>query len=147
MIDKFEGDYAFLSNFFYSPITIEGKRYLTVENYFQSMKAANPEDAEEIRLAPKPGESKRLGRHCVIRKDWEDIKEDIMYKGVKAKFMQNPNLRTALEKTEDAWLEEGNTWHDNTWGVCRCIKCQDKMAYNKLGKILMRVRKELKEGN
>ena len=59
----------------YSPITIEGKRYLTVENYFQAMKAANPGDAEEIRLAPTPGKSKRLGRHCVIRKDWEDIKE------------------------------------------------------------------------
>jgi predicted NAD-dependent protein-ADP-ribosyltransferase YbiA (DUF1768 family) len=42
MINKFEGDFAFLSNFFYSPITIEGKRYLTVENYFQAMKAANP---------------------------------------------------------------------------------------------------------
>lgn len=27
-------------------------------------------DAEEIRLAPTPGKSKRLGRHCVIRKDW-----------------------------------------------------------------------------
>lgn len=38
-----------------------------------------------------------------------------MYKGVKAKFTQNPTLRTALEKTEEAWLEEGNTWHDNTW--------------------------------
>lgn len=90
MIDKFEGDFAFLSNFFYSPITIEGKRYLTVENYFQAMKAANPDDAEEIRLASTPSKSKRLGRHCVIRKDWEDIKEDVMYKGVKAKFIQNP---------------------------------------------------------
>lgn len=147
MINKFEGDYAFLSNFFYSPITIEGKRYLTVENYFQAMKAANPGEAEEIRLAPTPGKSKRLGRHCVIRKDWENIKEDVMYKGVKAKFTQNPTLRTALEKTGDAWLEEGNTWCDNTWGVCRCIKCQDKMAYNKLGKILMRVRKELRESD
>lgn len=111
------------------------------------MKAANPDDAEKIRLASTPGKSKRLGGCCVIRKDWEDIKEDVMYKGVKAKFIQNPTLWTALEKTGEAWLEEGNTWCDNTWGVYRCIKCQDKMAYNKLGKILMRVRKELKEGN
>lgn len=109
MIDKFEGDFAFLSNFFYSPITIEGKRYLTVENYFQAMKAANPDDAEEIRLASTPGKSKRLGGRCVIRKDWEDIKEDVMYKGIKAKFIQNPTLRTALEKTGEAWLQEGNT--------------------------------------
>lgn len=106
MINKFEGDFAFLSNFFYSPITIEGKRYLTVENYFQAMKAANPGEAEEIRLAPTPGKSKRLGRHCVIRKDWEDIKEDVMYKGVKAKFMQNPTLRTALEKPEKLGLKK-----------------------------------------
>lgn len=110
------------------------------------MKAANPDDAEEIRLASTPGKSKRLGGRYVIRKDWEDIKEDVMYKGVKAKFIQNLTLRTALEKIGEAWLQEGNTWCDNTWGVCHCIKCQDKIAYNKLGKILMRVRKELKEG-
>ena len=145
MIDKFEGKYAFLSNFYYSPIIIDGKEYATIENYFQSMKAADPKEAEKIRVASTPGQSKRLGRHCMMRKDWEEIKEEVMYQGVKAKFTQNPKLRTALEETGDAWLEEGNTWCDNTWGVCHCIKCQDKMAKNKLGKILMRIRKELKE--
>lgn len=146
-IDKFEGDYAFLSNFYYSPVVIDGKQYLTIENYFQSMKATDPKEAEKIRVAPTPGQSKRLGRHCAMRKNWEEIKEEVMYQGVKAKFTQNPKLRAALEETGDAWLEEGNTWHDNTWGVCYCVNCQDTIAKNKLGKILMRVRKELKEEN
>ena len=106
MIDKFEGDYAFLSNFFYSPITIEGKRYLTVENYFQSMKAANPGNAEEIRLAPTPGKSKRLGRHCVIRKDWEDVKEDIMYKGVKLNLYKIQTCGPRLKKPEMLGLKK-----------------------------------------
>ena len=38
----------------------------------------------------------------------------------------------------EEYLEEGNTWHDTYWGVC------NGKGKNKLGKILMQVREELK---
>lgn len=34
IIDRFENKYAFLSNYYYSPITEEGITYPTVEHYF-----------------------------------------------------------------------------------------------------------------
>jgi len=85
-----------------------------------------------------PNEAKRLGRRVNLRKDWEDIKIDIMYEINVAKFTQNENLKEMLLKTGSAKLVEGNTWHDTFWGVC------NGAGRNELGKILERVRNELR---
>ena len=72
---------------------------------------------------------------------------EIMHDIVLAKFTQNPDLKAKLIATCDEYLLEGNTWHDNYWGVCLCngSKCLDKVGKNKLGLILMQVRKEFKD--
>lgn len=70
-----------------------------------------------------------------------------MYKVVYAKFSKNENLRQILLSTEDEELVEDTTgWHDNIWGDCSCPKCQYIKGRNKLGKILMQVRDEIKTG-
>jgi predicted NAD-dependent protein-ADP-ribosyltransferase YbiA (DUF1768 family) len=56
---------------------------------------------------------------------------------VKDKFSRNPELRVKLLNTGDLQLVEGNYWGDTFWGVC------NGKGENHLGKILMRVRKEL----
>ena len=85
-----------------------------------------------------PSDAKRLGRHVPLREDWNSIKEQIMYEICKAKFTQNPDLAEKLLETGDAELIEGNWWHDTTWGMC------NGEGQNLLGKILMRVREEIK---
>lgn len=149
MIGVFDGEFAFLSNFFDSPIefiTADGKIVIapTVEHYFQAAKAMFAEEQIAILSAPTPGKSKRLGRHCLLRPDWEVAKEQVMYEALVKKFAI-PELREKLLATGDEYLEEGTTWHDNEWGVCHCIQCQDIIGKNKLGKLLMRVRMELME--
>lgn len=61
-----------------------------------------------------------------------------MYEIVKAKFTQNEDLKQRLLETGDMYLEEGNTWGDRTWGTI------NGKGQNRLGKILMKVREELK---
>ena len=56
-----------------------------------------------------------------------------------AKFTQNEELKEKLLATENEELVEGNTWHDTYWGVC------NRRGKNKLGKILMRIREELRD--
>ena len=73
-----------------------------------------------------------------MRSDWEDVKFDVMYDIVKAKFTQNEDLKRKLLDTEGYYLEEGNNWGDKIWGVVNGV------GENHLGKILMRVRNELK---
>ena len=74
-----------------------------------------------------------------LRADWEDIKVNVMRDVVKAKFEQNGDLKDALLATKDAYLEEGNTWGDRTWGTV------NGSGANLLGQILMNVREKLKE--
>lgn len=141
MIKNFEGEYAFLSNFYFSPMIIDNVVYTTNEHYFQAMKSLNPKERQAIVLAPTPGKAKYLGRKVSLRKDWEDIKEEVMLTGLRHKF-SNPELRKKLLATGNEELIEGTTWHDNYWGICDCEACGGQ-GKNRLGKLLMQVREEL----
>ena len=88
-----------------------------------------------------PSEAKRLGRRVRLRSDWEQVKYDVMLDVVRAKFNQHPDLAQKLLATGDEELVEGNDWGDTYWGVC------NGRGKNMLGKILMRVRAELRGEN
>jgi len=66
---------------------------------------------------------------------WDDKKDEVMLTGIRAKFSQNPELKKKLLDSGDSKLHE-NSPSDMYWGV----KGKDK-----LGKILMNVRNELKQ--
>ena len=146
MINSFSGSYEFLSNFYESPFVWRGNKYTTVEHAFQAAKTLNPVERKAIMEAPTPGRAKKLGRAVNLRPDWEDVKEQVMYECVSAKFHSSAALAIALLATKDEELIEGTTgWHDNIWGSCECPKCKNIEGQNKLGKILMKVRQELKD--
>ena len=134
-IDCFRGKYFFLSNFFASKIRYNGLTFLNNEAAFQAQKC--PERASEF-CELNPSDAKRLGRKVRLRSDWESVKDDVMYDVCHAKFSQNANLRRQLLNTGNAELVEGNTWGDRVWGVCGGV------GENRLGKILMRIRDEMK---
>lgn len=136
MVKEFRGKYYFLSNFSNSKITLNGITFLNGESAFHSFKDISRQKEFETL---DPSSAKRKGRHVKLRNDWEDVKDNIMYDVVKAKFEQNEDLKKKLLATKDEYLEEGNTWGDTYWGVSK------GRGKNTLGKILMRVRKELSE--
>lgn len=143
MINEFRGNYFFLSNFYDKPVTYGGITYANNEAAFQAQKVLD--DAIKQKFTNlEPNEAKKLGRKVKLRPDWEEVKDDIMYQIVKAKFEQNPDLRRKLLATGNQELIEGNTWHDNHFGNCSCPKCRNTKKENVLGKILMKVREELK---
>lgn len=142
-IASFEGKFAFLSNFFPSPIFHENILYPTNEHFFQAMKTMNIDEREAIAKAKTPGIAKRMGRRVTLRPDWEEIKIEVMRLGLMLKFT-NRELAEQLLATGDADLIEGNTWHDNTWGICFCEKC-GCVGKNWLGHLLMELREELKK--
>lgn len=137
MIKEFRGKYYFLSNFYDYPVTYQGITYLNNESAFQAQKTLN-ENIKKSFCNLDPSQAKRKGRRVQLRSDWEDVKDNFMYEIVLAKFSQDAKLKRMLLDTNDEYLEEGNTWNDTYWGVCR------GRGKNKLGKILMKVREELK---
>lgn len=145
MIDKFDGEFAFLSNFSPSPIVVDGLIWPTVEHIYQAWKTLDPQRREEIRHAATPGKAKRLGRVVPLRPFWDDIKKGIMMWILHMKFDQNPELALQLLATGDRMLAEGNVWHDNIWGDCACKKCAIVRGQNLLGELLMKVRKSQRQ--
>ena len=69
-----------------------------------------------------------------------------MYDVCVAKFTMNESLKERLLATGDEELVEGNEWHDNYWGNCTCDNCKDIPGRNQLGKTLMKVRADIREG-
>lgn len=137
MIKEFRGKYYFLSNFYEAQITYDGITYQNNEAAFQSAKVLDRSVREKFSMLD-PSSAKRKGRHAQLRHDWEKVKFDIMYEICMAKFSQNEELKIKLLETRDEYLEEGNTWGDRIWGTV------NGKGQNNLGKILMRVREELK---
>ena len=136
--------YSELSNFHWSPFTLEEKVWPTVEHYFQAQKfPADPALQEKVRNAKTALGAKRLGRSktTAFRSDWDTVKDEVMEKGIKAKFRQNPLLSTLLVGTGSAWLIEKSR-SDSYWG-----SGPNGCGLNKTGKILMRVRGELLQPN
>jgi predicted NAD-dependent protein-ADP-ribosyltransferase YbiA (DUF1768 family) len=68
---------------------------------------------------------------------------EIMEKLLIQKFSDS-ELKKILLNTENSILIEGNSWHDNFFGNCTCIKCKDIKGENHLGKLLMKIREKLK---
>lgn len=138
MIDRFDGEYFFLSNFEDSSITYDGITYKNAEAAFHAQKVFDTEKKKEFSNL-NPSEAKRLGRRVKLRSDWESVKVDIMTDLVRIKFLQNPDLKKKLLATGDEILIEGNWWNDQFWGVCK------GEGQNYLGRILMMIRKELRD--
>jgi len=118
-------------------VEMDGITFPSSDHAYQFHKAITSKDKQRLLKAKTPYDVKRISKLVEIRPDWDLIKEDIMYKCVKAKFTQNEDYNIALCMTHPHELVEGNWWGDTEWGVCNGV------GKNKLGKILMRVRNEL----
>ncbi len=135
MIYGFKDQYRFLSNFYLSPMTINGIIFQTVEHYYQAMKSTSYDDYLLISKTNSPGHAKKLGKKIDIRSDWDNIKHSIMKYAVYEKF-KIPEFQIKLIKTEDKQLIEANYWGDEYWGV----NIKTGVGENNLGKLLMDVR-------
>ena len=137
MITTFKDEYRFLSNFWPARVMLDGIIYPSVEHAYVAAKTTDKEIRKKIQNTYKAGDVKRLGRTFTLRDNWDLIKFQVMSDLVWQKF-QHEELKQLLLATGDQEIIEGNTWGDVYWGVCR------GEGQNNLGKILMRVREELK---
>jgi len=157
VIDSFDGEFQFLSNFY--PYTskkgledgcealklhYDGLVFDSSEHAFQAAKSLRFEDRKKVQEAVSAYKSKRAGRKIQIRDDWDLVKKGVMSDVVCIKF-RDLKLQKMLLETGDAYLIEGNYWHDNTWGDCSCDKCKKIVGRNWLGLILMEERDKIRE--
>lgn len=143
---KCDIEFRFLSNFWPCSIQFDGIVWLSSEHLYQALKAKYAHSDklyESIKNASTAAETKVLGKKVKLdetaQKTWELCKEVVMIDVVRLKFNQNTGLKEALLATNGFELVEFAPWCDRFWGVDK-----NMIGENRMGKILMKVREELK---
>ena len=136
---KLKDPYGCFSNFSRNGFDLDGKYWKTSEHYYQAQKFSGTKHEEEVRVCESPREAANMGRRrdLPLRPDWEEIKDSIMYKCLKAKFSQNSDILSILISTGKEEIVEDSKV-DYYWGCG-----EDNSGKNMLGKLLVKVRDEL----
>lgn len=142
----FEGSPYFPIDNFYpdAKCEFEGMVFMNSEAAFQAAKVLDM-DLREKFTDYDPGLAKFIGKQpnlTPLRKDWNEVKDQVMYDIVLSKMQHNPLCLESLMLTGFALIIEGNYWHDNYWGV----DFRDGSGYNQLGVTLMKLREEFRLG-
>ena len=148
---------GYLSNWSLTEFTVDGITFSSMEQYMMYKKAVLFKDqitAEKILQTDDVAEIKALGRTVQNFDDkvWTKEREEIVYNGVLEKFRQNPELAEKLEKTGEEIIAECAV-KDRIWGIGLSMKDESRLSVDKwrgqnlLGKILMRVREDIRYQN
>lgn len=139
MISEFKGQYRWLSNFY---VEADGT---CVECEFQADKHTGHPWRQAVIMASTPKRARMYGKRWTMsnyqQMEWNHRRVQVMYELVKRKIEDHPDIAVALIATDDEILVEKNTWHDNFWGDCQCLRCYH-VGENHLGEIWMRLRDE-----
>lgn len=90
----------FLSNGFACKFEYAGLSFTNVESALQSAKAKEYRD-KKLFTKLGPSQARYRGRLVKVRDNWHEVKEDILYNILYAKFNQNDNLKFLLLDTQD----------------------------------------------
>lgn len=148
---------SFLSNWIPMDLQIEydGHKFTTSEQLFMYKKAKffgdEPVAARIVTLGTHPKDAKDYGRQVrgYNEESWSKVREQMMYDSIYLKFSQYPKLKKQLLDTGDKILVEGTPF-DPIWGVKikwdddRILDEKNWKGQNLLGKVLMDVRKDLR---
>lgn len=139
---KVDAPYGCFSNFSPHSIDLDGKKWATVEHYYQAHKFEGTKFEylmAEIQAALTPELAAKIGRDPAHqpRTDWDLCKCEIMYRAIWQKFSVHHNIQQVLLDTLNVEIVEDSPV-DYFWG-CGI----DRSGQNQLGRILMRVRSQL----
>lgn len=128
----------------FSSFKVEWNGYLfsSVEEAYQaaSFMGSDEELVEKIKKSHSADEAQRIAyaNRDKRREDWDDVKVSIMEELLRLKIEQNPYVKKKLLQTEDYMIVEDSP-KDDFWGWG-----PNRNGQNNLGKLWMKLRKELK---
>lgn len=122
--------------------TVGGKKFKSVEHWFQANKYREQEDVFDIiRSQPTAAKAKqenykqwKYHNNPIDFREWKAKRNHVMLQGLRAKFFQNPALAKVLLSTKTLTLQECG--HDYWCGL-----------NGRLGLLLMKVRDELRKSS
>ena len=149
-------EYGCFSNWYPAGFEYEGRYFDNSEQfmmYHKVMMFGKDELAEQIMQTSDPAVCKKIAKQKFPEFDadlWDKACQEIVKRGVKAKFAQNEDILKVLLGTGNALLAECSPY-DKKWGIGIDIGDPDRLniakwkGQNLLGKVLMEVREELRQ--
>ena len=149
-------EYGRFSNWYPAGFKYGGRYFDNSEQfmmYHKVMMFGKDELAEQIMKTSDPAVCKKIAKQKFPEFDaglWDKACQEIVKRGVKAKFAQNEDILKVLLGTGNALLAECSPY-DKKWGIGIDIGDPDRLniakwkGQNLLGKILMDVREELRQ--
>ena len=146
----FQGHHSVLSNMASCNLVYDGHLFTSSEAAFQYKKAKICKANREEKSIQKANayKAKSIGRSIKENKEWESKKVEVIYEITKEKFRQNSEMRDKLIATGDLNLYEATP--SKYWGCGLSMTRLSEISegkipgQNKFGKILEKVRNELK---
>lgn len=146
-----------LSNHHPSRFTINGNTFQNVEHYLAFKRAEMSDDPSMVEKALQTLDP--VGAKSILNflrnnheQEWDTQRENIAMEALRAKFNQNKRLQSFLLRTGQ--LQLGEASKNKVWGVGLNLEDQDILDTSKwlqsgnlLGKMLMKVRRELQALN
>jgi predicted NAD-dependent protein-ADP-ribosyltransferase YbiA (DUF1768 family) len=117
-----------------NPMEYKGVIYPSAANAYQGTKTGGA----DLHASITPRGSITVGREETRQSKWPEIKEKVMYEINLAKYKNDAALKQRLLDTGDVYLEPELEAGEKYWGVT------NGQGENRLGKILMKIREELK---
>jgi len=121
-IEKFVGEFEFLSNHHKSALSFHGVIYPTATHAYQAQKLESDFDRKKAASIQNPTDVIRFVKTCKRVQNWQDQARIVMKKVLRKKF-ENPFMKCRLIDTGDALLGDGR---------------------NFVGELLMEIREEIK---
>lgn len=140
--EGFQGNRRWLSNMWPCDIKLGQYNFQSSEAAYQAFKFTKNESSIIEKLQKLPAISSKVfaRQNPITNSDFEAKKLEYMEKVLRIKF-SNPFLERKLFLTGSDELVEYNDWGDTFWGV------YNNEGENNLGKILMKIREEIKRKN
>lgn len=136
----YEQDFYVLSNFASFNLRWKGIKFMCSEVAYHWEKFPGLPLQADLIAADSAHDAFKLAEQyrTAVRKDWLDVRANIMRDILRAKVAQHPYVRKKLLDTGDRELIE-NSWRDSYWGWG-----ENRDGKNMLGRLWMEIRAELR---
>lgn len=135
----YEQEFYPFSNFSSFKLLWKGYDWMTSEHAYHSEKFDDLEILEKLKQSRSAHDAMKLAyaNKDKYRKDWDEIRLDVMKQILHEKVRQHPYVKKKLLESGNKVLIE-NSWRDDFWGWG-----PEKNGANNLGKLWMEVREDL----
>ena len=142
VIGFYTREFYSLDNFSSFKVLYKDYLYSSLEEAYQAAKfiGVAPEVVQKIKNSYSAHEAKEIAfeNRDKQRKDWDEVKVQIMEELLRLKLDQNPYVKKKLLETGDCLIVEDSP-KDDFWGWGK-----DRKGENNLGKLWMKLRDELR---